>query len=80
LCTKYIIYIYYIYLFVKKKGNATIYAMQIFFKIVNDSKKVPLQLKKTKAKENSNTEETETEAETETAKEQELNQADLLKN
>jgi len=78
LCTKYIIYIYYIYLFVKKKGNATIYAMQIFFKIVNDSKKVPLQLKKAKAKENSNTEETETEVEA--AKEHELNQADLLKN
>ena len=78
MCTKYIIYIYYIYLFVKKKGNATIYAMQIFFKIVNDSKKVPLQLKKAKAKENSNTEETETEVEA--AKEHELNQADLLKN
>jgi len=50
-------------------GNDSIFAMQIFFKIVNDFKRVPLQLKKQKNKDNANEE-----------CEKELIQVDNLKN
>ncbi|ORX40398.1 hypothetical protein BCR36DRAFT_190160 [Piromyces finnis] len=51
-------------------GNDTIFAMQIFLRIINNSKKVPLQLKKPKMKDENPDEEMK----------KELDQADLLKN